>query len=161
MPISKLFVVKGMHDCGKTAVLKRVIEKLLKRYDTFFVDNGGKRISADEITIHDDLIGTITVNGKAIAVNTAGDTGKHTEETVALFEKNIDIGLCAVRSKSVTCRKMNEFARDNDLKDGVDYFVISKMYFGNFDATINADIIQKVNELQVQWLFDEVCKYLS
>ncbi|MDE6275004.1 MAG: hypothetical protein K2M75_00485 [Clostridia bacterium] len=168
MTIKKLYALQAHGERGKTTTLKMLILKILKNYNVVFNCLDGKILTADELQKQIDeerqtesdienICGTVKINDKTLAINTAGDNRNEIEKSIELFKSAVDIGICAIRTKGVTLDELNKFADDYQRNSGLEYFIISKLSLSNaLGCKSHCDMIDLMNEIQAEMLFNEL-----
>lgn len=144
----KCYVLYGRANVGKTTSLGLVIEKL--------VANGAKEIKGVDISLFnssDDRRILLEYKGKLIGITTRGDTRKALEKDFDAFKRELDLFVCACRTKGETCDFIKEYFSD--------IVWMKKIHTNNNYSFSIQKYIDKMNEIQAMMIIEEIESWIT
>ena len=152
----KFIAINASENSGKTHTLNYLILKLLNEgYDIIYSDKTISELKTDtdegiKQFCSEDKIVDFKIKDKIVRIITFGDS-QDLMENVFDKSKNIDLYVCAARSKGKTCSYIKEYAENNTILWHKKWKVTSS------DNTENLDIIYKrINQFQADELYLEI-----
>lgn len=144
--MKKIFIVKGISNCGKSTIINLVIDWVLQNYP-----NNQNSIQFEPKILPEnefDRFGIIQVNKLKVGFVSEGDTYDHVKMRLALFhELNCDIIVCASRTRLSSYTAVWEFLNLHNLTRLTYLHRFIDVYFPANDA----QTILAVEEIQT-WL---------
>ncbi len=164
----KIYAIKGHGERGKSTTLKILIIKILDKYPTakIIYSNRNNTYASILSEVHNEKIlrrrtncncqvenveVVIDIQGKIVAIYTAGDNEWQVNNAIKLFDKyNCGVGYCACRSKGITNKILAN-------KYGQNVEVIDKAELRNANGYKNYnDWIDLLNEWQAEELLNKI-----
>lgn len=95
--MKKIFILKGVSNTGKTSKINMIATWVLENY------NVSNQHNIDITDIKIDISGVLTIGNLTIAFNSGGDDeGQILKVDKLVLEFNVDIVICACRTKGIT-----------------------------------------------------------
>ena len=143
--MKKIFIVKGISNCGKSTIINQVIDWVLQNYtNQNTIQFEPKKKPENEF----DRFGIIQINKLKIGFISEGDTYDHVKMRLKQFDElNCDIIVCASRTRESSYKAVWEFLNLHNLTRLTYLHRFIDVYFPANDA----QTILAVKEIQT-WL---------
>lgn len=144
--MKKIFILKGVANTGKTTKINQIAEWIINTYSV------ANTIGLDVTDLEINTWGILTIGKLKIGFNSAGDNDdeiKKIDKLLNKFENNIDIIICACRTKGVSYQHLyKNYIRP---KGWLDTYINVEEYKPTDLINQSARDIRVFNELKV-WL---------